>query len=100
MSEHHHSHNHDHTEPPSDLAFCAQLVESLLIEKDLVDPAAIEALIDTYETKVGPRNGAKAAARAWSGSEFKQWLLADATAANSFKRSPTNSYRSYGEQLM
>ncbi len=81
MSEHHHSHEHDHTEPPSDLVLRVQALESLLIEKGLVDPAAVDALIDTYETKVGPRNGANVVARAWSDSKFKQWLLEDATAA-------------------
>ncbi len=58
-----------------------QALESLLIEKGLVDSAAIDALIDTYETKVGPRNGASVVAHAWADSEFKQWLLRDATAA-------------------
>lgn len=79
MREHHHS--HDHTEPPSDLVLRVQALESLLIEKGLVDPAAIDALIDTYETRIGPRNGAKVVARAWSDPDFKQWLLRDATAA-------------------
>jgi nitrile hydratase subunit alpha len=72
---------HDHTEPPSDLALRVKTLESLLIEKGLVDPAAIDTLIDTYETKVGPRNGARVIARAWSDPVFKQWLLQDATAA-------------------
>ena len=81
MSEHHHSHDDDHTEPPSDLVLRVQALESLLIEKGLVDPAAIDVLIDTYETKVGPRNGANVVACAWGDSEFKQWLLKDATAA-------------------
>ena len=81
MSEHHHSHGHDHTEPPSDLVLRVQALESLLIDKGLVDPAAIDVLIDTYETKIGPRNGANVVARAWSDPEFKQWLLRDATAA-------------------
>ncbi len=80
MSEHHH-HDHDHTEPPSDLALRVQALESLLVEKGLVDPAAIDVLIDTYETKVGPRNGARVVARAWCDPDFKQWLLTDATAA-------------------
>src|SRR5262247_1487161 len=56
-------------------------LESLLVEKGLVDPAAIDALIDTYETRIGPRNGAKVVARAWSDPAFKQWLLEDVTAA-------------------
>ena len=51
-SEHHH--DHDHTDPPSDLALRVMALESLLVEKGLVDPAAIDALIDTYETQVGP----------------------------------------------
>jgi hypothetical protein len=76
-----HHHDHDHTEPPSELALRVKALESLLIEKGLVDSAAIDALIDTYETKVGPRNGAQVVARAWSDPAFKQWLLTDATAA-------------------
>jgi nitrile hydratase len=63
------------------LVLRVQALESLLIEKGLVEPAAIDVLIDTYETKVGPRNGANVVARAWADSEFKQWLLRDATAA-------------------
>ena len=78
-SEHHH--HHDHTDPPSELALRVRALESLLVEKGLVDPAAIDVLIDTYETRVGPRNGAKVVARAWSDPAFKQWLLEDATAA-------------------
>jgi len=78
-SEHHHHHNH--TDPPSDLVLRVKALESLLVEKGLVDRAAIDALIDTYEHRVGPRNGAKVVARAWSDPAFKRWLLADATAA-------------------
>jgi nitrile hydratase subunit alpha len=81
MSEPQHQHDHTQTEPPSDLALRVKALESLLIEKGLVDPAAIDALIDTYETKVGPRNGARVVARAWSDPAFKQRLLKDATAA-------------------
>lgn len=76
-----HPHHDEHTEPPSDLALRVQALESLLIEKGLVDPEAIDALIDTYETRVGPRNGAHVVARAWSDPAFKQWLLQDANAA-------------------
>jgi nitrile hydratase len=72
---------HNHTEPPSALALRVKTLESLLIEKGLVDPAAIDTLIDIYETKVGPRNGARVVARAWSDPAFKQWLLQDATVA-------------------
>jgi nitrile hydratase subunit alpha len=81
VSESPHHRDHDHTEPPSELALRVKALESLLIEKGLVDSAAIDALIDTYETKVGPRNGAQVVARAWSNPVFKQWLLTDATAA-------------------
>ena len=74
-------HSHDHTEPPSDLVLKVKALESLLVEKGLVDPAALDALIDTYENKVGPRNGAEVVARAWSDPEYRVWLLEDATAA-------------------
>ena len=80
MSGHHHHHDHDHTEPPSDLVLRVKALESLLVEKGLVDPAALDLLIDTYETKIGPRNGASVVARAWSDLAFKKWLLDDATA--------------------
>jgi nitrile hydratase len=80
MGEEHH-HDHDHTEPPSELALRVQALESLLIEKGLVDSAALDLLIDAYETKIGPRNGARVVARAWNDSTFKEWLLRDATAA-------------------
>ena len=52
-----------------------------MVEKGYVDPAALDALIDTYETKVGPRNGAQVVAKAWADPAYKQWLLEDATAA-------------------
>ncbi len=76
-----HGHDHDHTEPPSDLALRVKALESLLVEKGLVDPAALDVLIDTYEHKVGPRNGARVVARAWSDPAYKKWLLEDANAA-------------------
>jgi nitrile hydratase len=80
MSEHHHDHDHEHSEL-SDLELRVRALESLMVEKGYVDPAALDALIDTYETKVGPRNGAQVVAKAWSDPAFKQWLLEDATAA-------------------
>ena len=58
-------HDHDHQVVPSDLTLRTKALESLLVEKGLVDPAALDALIDTYEHKVGPRNGARVVARAW-----------------------------------
>ena len=76
-----HSHDHDHSDVPSDLALRVKALESLLVEKGLVDPAALDILIDTYETKVGPRNGAKVVARAWSDPDYKARLLADGSKA-------------------
>ena len=80
MSDHHHHHDHDHSEL-SDLELRVRALESLMVEKGYVDPAALDALIDTYETKVGPRNGAQVVAKAWADPAYKQWLLEDATAA-------------------
>src|SRR5262249_57632635 len=71
---------HPHNAPLSDVQLRVRALESLLTEKGLVDPAALDALIDTYETKVGPRNGARVVAKAWVDPEFKRRLLADATA--------------------
>jgi nitrile hydratase len=76
-----HHHHHDHQDVPSDLTLRVKALESLLVEKGLVDPAALDALIDTYEHKVGPRNGARVVAHAWVNAAYKQRLLADATAA-------------------
>ena len=56
-------------------------LESLLVDKGYVDPGAMDLLIETYETKVGPRNGAKVVAKAWVDAKFRKWLLEDATAA-------------------
>src|SRR5271154_2526948 len=79
MSAHHH--DHDHQVVPSDLALRVKALESLLSEKGLVDSKTLDALIDTYQHKVGPRNGARVVARAWTDPAYKQRLLADATAA-------------------
>ena len=76
------AHSHDHGQDvPSDLALRVKALESLLVEKGLVDPAALDALIDTYQHKVGPRNGARVVARAWVDPAYKQRLLSDGTAA-------------------
>ena len=66
---------------PSDPALRVKSLESLLVEKGLVDPKAVDALIDTYEHKIGPRNGARVVARAWVDPSYKQRLLTDADAA-------------------
>ncbi len=76
-----HDQQHDHQVVPSDPALRVKSLESLLVEKGLVDLAALDALIDTYEHKVGPRNGAQVVARAWVDPAFKQRLLANGTAA-------------------
>jgi nitrile hydratase subunit alpha len=72
------AHNHEHLAVPSDYALRVKALESLLVEKGLVDPAALDALIDTYENKVGPHNGARVIARAWVDPAYKKRLLADA----------------------
>jgi len=85
--EHEHDHGHDHAhdhegqDVPSATALRVKALESLLVEKGLVDPAALDALIDTYESKIGPRNGARVVARAWADPAYKQRLLKDASSA-------------------
>src|ERR1700694_3049156 len=74
-------HDHDHQVVPSDLTLRVKALESLLVEKGLVDPAALDALIDTYEHKIGPRNGARVVARAWVDPAYRKRLLADGAAA-------------------
>jgi nitrile hydratase len=82
--EHDHD-DHDHAPDGgsrfSEVELRVRALESLLVDKGLVDPAALDALIDTYETKVGPRNGARVVARAWVDPAYKARLLADASAA-------------------
>jgi nitrile hydratase len=73
--------DHDHQAPPSDLTLRVKALESLLVEKGLVDPAALDAIIETMETKVGPHHGARVVARAWTDPEFKRRLLDNAPAA-------------------
>jgi nitrile hydratase len=74
-------HDEDHDDGPSELALRVKALESLLVDKGLVDPAALDAIISTYETNVGPHNGARVVARAWTSPEYKARLLCDATAA-------------------
>jgi nitrile hydratase len=80
MQHDHHAHDHEQ-EPPSDIALRVKALESLLVEKGLVDPAALDAIVDYYEHKVGPRNGARVVAKAWSDPTYRARLMADATAA-------------------
>jgi nitrile hydratase len=81
--EHHHEHGHDHEHQvvPSDPTLRVKALESLLVEKGIVDRAALDALVDTYENKIGPRNGARVVARAWADPAYKARLLADANDA-------------------
>jgi nitrile hydratase len=84
MAHDHHDHDHHDghgQEPPSDMALRVKALESLLVEKGLVDPAALDAIVDHFEHKVGPRNGARVVARAWTDPAYKARLMTDATAA-------------------
>src|SRR4029077_3966440 len=83
MTDHdhdHHHHDHDHSEL-SETELRVRALETILTEKGYVDPAALDAIIEAYETRIGPHNGAKAVARAWVDADFKRALLADATKA-------------------
>ena len=76
--------DHDHPDDPSELdemELRVRALRSVLVEKGYVDPTALDVLIDTYETRTGPRNGARVVARAWADPTFRHWLLDDATAA-------------------
>jgi nitrile hydratase len=80
----HKEHEHDSAHPQSaisPLQLRVRALETVLTEKGYVDPAALDALIDAYQTKIGPRNGARVVARAWCDPQFRRWLLEDATAA-------------------
>jgi nitrile hydratase subunit alpha len=83
MSEHEHHHHHEeHAQrAPSALELRVRALEALLTQKGYLDPAALDVLIDEYQTKIGPRNGAQVVARAWVNPEFRGWLLKDATSA-------------------
>ncbi|MEN3297702.1 MAG: nitrile hydratase subunit alpha [Burkholderiales bacterium] len=88
---HHHHHHHDHDNDDhhhehggselSEMDLRVRTLESLLVEKGYVDPGALDVLIETYETKVGPHYGAQVVAKAWADPAFHKWLLDDATAA-------------------
>ena len=78
--DHHHAHAEDHSEL-GEMDLRVRALETVLTQKGYVDPAALDLLIDTYQTKIGPRNGARVVARAWVDARFREWLLRDATAA-------------------
>jgi len=73
--------DHDHQAIPSDIALRVKALETVLVEKQMIDPADIDEIVDTYENRVGPRNGAQVVARAWTDPDFKARLLADGTEA-------------------
>ena len=85
MSHDHHDHDHHHSDDSgselSDMDLRVRTLESLLVEKGYVDPGALDVLIETYETKVGPHNGARVVAKAWADQAYRKWLLENATAA-------------------
>lgn len=78
--EHDHSHDHDHSEM-SEIELRVRALETLLTEKGYIDPPALDELIETYETKIGPKNGARVVARAWADANYRDRLLKDATSA-------------------
>jgi nitrile hydratase len=75
----HHNHHGDHSEVPSEQALRVKALETLLVDKGLVDPAAVDAFVDFFQDEIGPKNGAKVVARAWVDPAFKAALLDDAT---------------------
>ena len=77
---HDHGHAHEH-DAQDEITFRVRALERLLVDKGLVDPAALDAVIETYEHRVGPRNGAQVVAKAWTEPQYRQWLMQDATAA-------------------
>ena len=80
---HSHDHSHDHGEMSelSDTQLRVRSLETVLAEKGYVDPAALDAIVEAYETRIGPHNGQRVVARAWADDDFRAALLADATAA-------------------
>jgi nitrile hydratase len=80
MPHDHADHDHPHTLLPLDPALRVKALETILTQKGLIDPAALDEIIETYETKIGPRNGAHVVAKAWTDPAFKAALLKDATA--------------------
>ena len=77
---HDHDHDHEHSEL-GEMDLRVRALETVLAQKGYIDPAALDVLIDTYQTKIGPRNGARVVARAWTNPAYRAWLQRDATAA-------------------
>src|SRR5258708_29829530 len=74
-------HDHDHGSELGEMQLRVRALETILTEKGYVDPKALDLIVETYETKIGPRNGARVVAKAWSDPDYKAWLLTDATRA-------------------
>src|SRR5438132_4649551 len=81
MADHDHDHHHEHGSELSETQLRVRALETILTEKGYVDPAALDAIVETYETKIGPRNGARVVAKAWTDPAFKRALLGDASKA-------------------
>jgi nitrile hydratase subunit alpha len=79
--DHDHDHHHEHGSDLDEMTLRVRALETILLEKGYIEPAAIDALIEAYEKKIGPRNGAHVVAKAWADPKFKEWLLQDGTAA-------------------
>lgn len=75
------AHDHDHNDPPSDTVLRVKALESLLVDKGLVDPKTLDALVDRYETRIGPQNGKAVVAKAWTDPEYRKRLLENGTTA-------------------
>ena len=76
-----HDHSHDEHSELGEMDLRMRALETVLTQKGYIDPAALDVLIDTYQTRIGPRNGARVVARAWTDPSFHEWLMRDATAA-------------------
>jgi nitrile hydratase subunit alpha len=83
MTQHddHHDHDHDEHSELGPMELRVRALQTVLTEKGYIDPAAVDLLIDTYQTRIGPRNGARVVARAWVDPAFRAWLMSDASAA-------------------
>jgi nitrile hydratase len=81
MAAHDHDHKHGEQSEPAEMDLRVRALRSVLEQKGYIDSSAIDALIDTYQNKIGPRNGARVVAKAWVDPAFRDWLLRDATAA-------------------
>jgi nitrile hydratase subunit alpha len=80
MDTHEHGHDHEHAEL-DETELRVRALQTILTQKGYIDPAALDVIVDTYQTRIGPRNGARVVAKAWSDPQYRDWLLRDASAA-------------------